>query len=508
MNREDPTQPCMIPKKKSYVNLENPDAKPIRGSSFRQVIAAFIANLGTVNTGLVFGFSAVAIPQLEAKDSIIPIDEYQASWIASLSSVTTPIGCILSGYLMDNFGRKPTLILTEIPLILGWFLISIAQDITMIYIGRLLVGLGSGMVGAPARVYTCEVTQPHLRGMLGALASVGISLGVLAQYTLGSILAWKTLAAVSAVVPIVALLLMLMVPETPSYLLSNSKSESARESLKRLRASACNVTQEVEQMQLFREKNNCKRLQTWNEIFEALKKPSTMKPFFILTFYFLMYQFSGVNIITFYAVEIFQKSGVSINKYLATIILGVTRVIFTIVGCISLRKYGRRPLTFISCIGCGLTMLGLGTYMFFLDKWTSTNTEPILTWIPLACILLFTTTCTVGFLVVPWVMIGEVYPQEIRGIVGGMTTCCAHMSIFVVVKTYPMITHLIYRYGAFWVYGCISLLGTIVLYVYLPETKGKTLQEIEDYFCGRTESLKNNNKKNTLLTVPKGELLP
>lgn len=86
---------------------------------------------------------------------------------------------------MDRIGRRKALLITEVPMIFGWICIALATDIRMIYAGRLLVGLGSGMVGAPARVYTSEVTQPHLRGMLSALASVGISFGVLFQYTLG-----------------------------------------------------------------------------------------------------------------------------------------------------------------------------------------------------------------------------------------------------------------------------------------------------------------------------------
>lgn len=99
------------------------------------------------------------------------------SFTASLSSVSTPFGCILSGYMLDALGRKRTIILTLMPMILGWFLISAANNVPLIYIGRLLVGLGAGMVGSPARVYTGEVTQPHLRGMLAAVASVGVSLG-------------------------------------------------------------------------------------------------------------------------------------------------------------------------------------------------------------------------------------------------------------------------------------------------------------------------------------------
>lgn len=157
-------------------------------------------------------------------------------------------------------------------------------------------------------------------------------------------------------------------------------------------------------------------------------------------------------------------------------------------------------------------MIGLGVYLYYLSIWKASDPpiEPIATWFPVACIFIFTITCTLGYLVVPWVMIGELYPQKVRGIVGGMTTCMAHIFVFLVVKTYPFLTHALYRYGVFFMYGCISLLGkfefanseekkiyfpssistaTVVLYVYLPETKGKTLQEIEDYFSGRTASL-------------------
>ncbi|XP_037050880.1 facilitated trehalose transporter Tret1-2 homolog [Bradysia coprophila] len=473
--------------------------KAARGKALRQVIAAFIANLGTINTGLVFGFSAVVIPQLKAKDSLIPIDDTQESWVASLSSAGTPFGCLLSGYVMDRLGRKKTLIMIEIPLIIGWLLIAFASDITMIYIGRVLVGFGSGLVGAPCRVYTSEVTQPHLRGMLGAFASVGISLGVLFQYTVGSFVTWQVLSGVSTIIPLLALICMLFMPESPNYLVSKSKPEQAVKCLAKLRGSTVNVQREVDQMQLSvnKAKANSKKSSA-RDTLSALLSPATLKPFAILTIYFGMYQFSGVNTITFYAVEIFQETGTTMNKTTCTIMLGVVRLIFTIIACIAMRKYGRRTLTFISGIGCGVTMIGLGVYLYFLHQWKTADPpiEPSVTWFPVACIFIFTITCTLGFLVVPWVMIGELYPLKVRGTVGGMTTCMAHIFVFIVVKTYPFLAHALYQHGVFMMYGCISFLGTVFFYLYLPETKGKTLQEIEDYFSGRTSTLKTKKQQN------------
>lgn len=174
---------------------------------------------------------------------------------ASLSSATTPIGCILGGYIMDRFGRQKTLIATEIPLIIGWLLIAFASNVYMIYVGRLFVGLGSGIVGAPARVYTSEITQPHLRGTLTGLASISISLGVLIQYTLGSFVTWQVLAGISAIIPILATILMYFMPETPNYLVSRQKEHKARKALTKLRGSTCDVEREVRQLQHFANKN-------------------------------------------------------------------------------------------------------------------------------------------------------------------------------------------------------------------------------------------------------------
>lgn len=239
-------------------------------------------------------------------------------------------------------------------------------------------------------------------------------------------------------------------------------------------------------------------------MFKALIDPSALKPFGILFFYFMSYQFSGVNTLTFYAVEIFRDSGSTWDKNTCTMILGAIRLLFTIIACIALRKCGRRPLSFISFIGCGVTMVALGLYLREKYGWDTSSPplEPVNTWIPVTCLFLFQACCALGFLVVPWVMIGELYPMRVRGIIGGFTTCSAHLFVFIVVKTYPFLSHLIEKHGCFILYGCISLFATIFVFFYLPETKGKTLQEIEDYFSGRiSKATFNQKKKSGISTV-------
>ena len=160
---------------------------------------------------------------------------------------------------MDSIGRKKTLLLTEIPLVIGWVTIAMASSVNMIYVGRLLTGLGSGMVGAPARVYTSEITQPHLRGSLTALSSVFLSFGVLFQYTMGAFMSWNMMSAISCLVPVLALIGMLILPETPNYLVSHQKPEKAFESLAKLRGSSYNLQREIDQLQEFANKTNAKK---------------------------------------------------------------------------------------------------------------------------------------------------------------------------------------------------------------------------------------------------------
>lgn len=173
---------------------------------------------------------------------------------ASIASMATPAGCILTGWLMDAIGRKKAILITQVPVILGWIIIASATNVPMIYAGRMLTGLGSGMIGAPSRVYTSEVTQPHLRGMLGALASVGISFGVLFQYTMGSFATWQVLSGVSALCPLMAFVLMLLMPESPNYLVGKEKPAKATKCLAKLRGSTYNVEQEVNTLKVFAEK--------------------------------------------------------------------------------------------------------------------------------------------------------------------------------------------------------------------------------------------------------------
>ncbi|VVC33703.1 Hypothetical protein CINCED_3A016009 [Cinara cedri] len=471
-----------------------PTAKATKGSSFKQILVALSANWGTINTGLVFGYTAVSLPQLALPDSRILVNRNQASWIASVSTIGTPCGCILAGYLTDLIGRKWTLIVLQLPAIVGWLMVGYATSIEWIYVGRFLVGLSSGMIGAPSRVYTAEVSQPHLRGVLAAFASVGTSLGVMLEYLFGSYLNWDQLAYFNAAIPTVALFLAFFIPESPSWLISSKKDEvRCRASLRRVRDNKCDVDTEVNDLIMFSKANDST---TFNEKLQLICRPSTYMPLVILSLYFLLSQFSGLNIVTFYAVEVIKDSGSTIDKYKATVVLGIIRLIFTVIGCILMRRLGRKPLSYISSVGCGVCMLSLAAYMYRNASLAADGLPATATWIPIMSLFTFYACSTIGYLIVPWVMIGEVFPRQIRGIMGGVSTCIGHFSTFVVLQTYPLLQETASKPGTFAVYGTVSLASTLFFYYFCPETKGKTLQEIEESFGKKKASKKRIDAPN------------
>jgi facilitated trehalose transporter len=152
------------------------------------------------------------------------------------------------------------------------------------------------------------------------------------------------------------------------------------------------------------------------EIFETLTSAATVKPFLILVIYFFIFQFSGINTLTFYTVEIVRDTGTTWDKFSCTISIGIVRLIFTILSAVALRRAGRRSLTFLSSIGCGLTMLGLGGYLYYKHIVDTSDPpgELLFTWFPIFCLFVYFIVCPLGYLVVPWVMIGELYPQKVQ----------------------------------------------------------------------------------------------
>ncbi|XP_014253816.1 facilitated trehalose transporter Tret1-like [Cimex lectularius] len=493
-------------------------------ASIVQVVLCVIANTAVLSSGMTLGFTAVALPYMLKPNDEFHITVDQASWVASIAAISTPLGCLVSGPLIDRLGRKKGLFLLNFPAFIGWLCVAINPSMTQLYIGRLLTGFACGLSSSPATVFSAESSIPSLRGYLVSGTSIAISMGVAIVYIMGLIFKenWKLTAGLCSIFPVCsAILIGFLMPESPVWLMVNGKPDAACKSLKLLRGTndISDIEHELDELSE-RVNMNKKGKTNLMSTIKAMGKPESYKPLIIMNLFFFFQQLTGVFVVIFYAVDVVREAGVTMDPFIVAVLIGITRLGVTIFSAWMSRAYGRRPTAIISGVGMTVSLVTLATFLYvtqsthlsdtLFEGESETNTTnlseffnstletfkpgnsselenaeiPSPSLLPVISILLYILASTVGFLTLPWAMIGEVYPARIRGVASGLTTCITYLVSFVAVKLYPTMLTVLGKHGVFFFYGSMAFLGTIFVIFYLPETQGKTLAEIEKYFAG------------------------
>ncbi|KAE8750361.1 hypothetical protein FOCC_FOCC002921 [Frankliniella occidentalis] len=446
----------------------------------RQVLAAAGPVMATISSGMTTGYSAVLLPQLEHPNSTIPISYGQASWIASMAPLPMALGCLLSGLLLDRLGRRRSQLVICVPFTIGWVLLAVARDLPAILGGRFLTGLCVGLVGPPSLIYIGETAEPAYRGLLLAAISLAVAVGILVAHVLGTVLHWRLTAWLCATAPLACIAFLCPSPESPVWLASKGKLAEASRAFRWLRGFDEAASLELQGLlakhgaAAFPEgakapgpppptvSSEVAALPLWRQLLHR----SFLRPFIIIATFFFLMQFSGVNAVAFYTVSIMKDVGGGLDEYVATIILDVVRVLMSCAACVLLRRVGRRPLAVLSSAATGVSLMGLAARLAFGDPASHA-------WMPVSLLVTYITAVSV-------------FPGNLRGLSGGATSALNFLFFFAVVKSGPSLFATFSPPGAFAfaVYGSVALLGSVFLLLFLPETKNKTLQDIEDEMAG------------------------
>ncbi|XP_011701918.1 PREDICTED: facilitated trehalose transporter Tret1-like [Wasmannia auropunctata] len=428
------------------------------------ILAGLAAHSGQISVGLSQGYSAILIPKLIETNFA---DQSQASWIASLGVVSNPLGALVAGICAECFGRRSAIVLATLPHAVGWLLIALSRNVPMMYAGRFVSGIGTGMANG-LYLYVSEAAAPDQRAWLASCGPILVSLGVLIVYTLGAITTWQRAAAISIGPAILSLALTRMLPETPAWLASRGRTDEAKEALLWLRGPGLNVDKEYQELC----ETNARRKEKEEGLLRALHKPNVWKPFLILLAFFALQQLSGIYVILFYAVSVLRDIGIDVNEYAASVGMGVIRLLASILGAGLANSFGRKILAFVS--GFGMAVAAVAVALSFRFELPS--------WVPLLCIGTHVGASMVGFLTLPWVMTSELYPLRFRGSLGGLTTSIAQILTFTAVKTYPDLSCIVGLEFTMWIFGGAGVLGAIFALTTLPETRGRSLDDIEMKF--------------------------
>ncbi|KAI4458610.1 facilitated trehalose transporter tret1-1-like protein [Holotrichia oblita] len=406
------------------------------------------------------------------------ITQDQLSWVGSFTAVGAAFMAFIIGYISDKIGRKPTKLLLIIPMATGWALLAWAINVPMLYTGRILTGMSMGgfMVSNP--VYINEITQKEIKGRLGSLTQLFISGGILFDVIAGKFASIKTYTLCCFAVPLIFGILFVFMPETPIYYLRKNKEDRAKITLKKLRSRDYDINAEMDQLKYILNEEN--RRNVYNKFKESWKMNRSTRLAFITSLMLMIFRvFSGVDAITAYT-SLIISNAIDFDPSLGTIIVITIQTFIGVFQSIIIDHVGRKMLLFISqiIITLSLSVVGL-CFLLKNQNLIIADRYSILDTLALISLCFYSVGFSLGIAPIPLILNAELNPPETKSLVSSFNTFLSWVLIFGVTKTFLLLEQ---AYGievAFLLYGGLSFLGVIFVILFVPETKGKSHQEIQ-----------------------------
>ncbi|XP_063992356.1 facilitated trehalose transporter Tret1-like [Diachasmimorpha longicaudata] len=437
-----------------------------------QYLAACSASLLAVGVGTALAWTSPILPTL-TKDSFLPVSKEEGSWVSSLLALGAIAGALPAGALANRIGRKKSLLLVAAPFFLSWVMIMFAKTLWMLCVARFIVGIGVGAACVQVPSYIAEIATPSARGTLGAMFQLFLGGGILMAFILGAITSYTLFANLCALVEVLFVGTFIIMPESPAWLVSQGRKSEATQALKLLRGPGYNPSEELAEMQREAEENSSRRSSVFDLIKTRGSRRAVLACFGVMTFQ----QLSGINAVIFYTVTIFEAAGSKMSSDLAAIIVALVQFLMSGVAAIIVDRAGRKPLLILSSTLMGISLIALGIYFKLNDGGSDVSS---LAWLPLTSLALFMIAFSVGLGPIAWMLMPELFTIETKALASGLAVMLNWFLVFLVTKTFPSMKENLGPAMTFWIFACIMLIGSIFEYLFVPETKGKTLQEIQN----------------------------
>ncbi|MBC2919846.1 glucose transporter GlcP [Staphylococcus saprophyticus] len=438
----------------------------------------FLGALG----GLLYGYDMGVISGalLFIKDDI-PLNSVTEGLVVASMLVGAIFGSGASGPLSDRLGRRRVVFVIAIVYIVGALILALAPSMPVLVIGRLVIGLAVGGSTAIVPVYLSEMAPTEQRGSLSSLNQLMITIGILSSYLINyaftPIEGWRWMLGLAVVPSLILLIGVAFMPESPRWLLEHRSEKAARDVMK-LTFKDSEIDKEIADM---KEINSISE-STWN----VLKSPWLRPTLIIGCIFALLQQIIGINAIIYYAPSIFSKAGLGdATSILGTVGIGTVNVIITIVAIMIIDKIDRKRLLVIGNIGMVASLLIMAVLIWTIGIQSSA-------WIIVACLTLFIIFFGFTWGPVLWVMLPELFPMRARGAATGAAALVLSIGSLLVAQFFPILTEVLPVEQVFLIFAVIGVCALIFVIKYLPETRGRSLEEIEADLRSRTNATDAN----------------
>ena len=461
---------------------------------------SLVAALG----GLLFGYDWVVIggakPFYELYFGIADSPALQG-WAMSSALVGCMGGAVFAGKLADSYGRRPILVLSAILFSLSALGTGLSDTFTAFIIWRIVGGLGIGIASTISPLYIAEIAPQQTRGLFVSINQLTLVIGILAAqitnmvitdaipdgYTPDEILlswngqtGWRWMFWAGLLPAVLFFILMFLIPESPRYMAKKGKYDIAGKTLAKIGGT------DYAAAELVQIKDSFSTDDTGKTELRVLMNKKYLSILLIGIVLAAFQQWCGINIIFNYAQEIFVSAGYGINElFMNIVITGSINLVFTIVAMGTVDKFGRKKLMLFGSGGLAIIYAVMGYFYY-----THVTGLPLL-----LLVLLAIAIYAMSLAPIVWVILSEIFPNRIRGVAMSIATFALWIASALLVQTFPILNEYLGTSGTFWVYGLICVAGFFFVHKKLPETKNKSLEEIEQLML---EDKKNTNKNKSL----------
>lgn len=409
---------------------------------------------------------------------------YPIVFPASSVGLSAMLGFFISSFLMDWYGRKLAYALVILPGTIGWATIYFAADFTTLMAGRVLGGITSGATVTLGAVVIGEYTSPEHRGMFLNLKTAAVCFGNTVVHVLGHYYHWRTVALSALVPQVLAFLNVCTWPESPAWLASKKLYDKSEKAFIWLRGSSEEGIHEHHQLvKAQKERMTNQKQSIVNKLVEFFKKfgrKDFLKPCVIIVFGAVLVEACGRHVFPAYAsVIVGEISGDTTQSFLYTICLDLIITASAVSSSVLVKMMKRRTLLFISGLTSLVVLSCVCIYLFLVHKTIVSNTH---TWVPISMLILYFILVNLGCTPIPYGFLGEVFPLAHRGAGSAVSGITLSILLMLPLKITPYLLSSVGLHGTFTVFGAAMIISLLALYFILPETKDRTLQEIEDYF--------------------------
>ena len=450
-----------------------------------------------------FGFENSAISQAKtdfAADYDINTKSAEYGFLAGAMPVGATVACLFAGLLQDGLGRRITLILASCIYLGSAAMAHWATDFAMFAGARLVTGVSIGIFSSTVPMYIAELAPPQLRGTLVTLNQVCICTGILLGYAVDKVLTpywrWELSAGVPMAVAVL-LCFIFVTPFSPRWLLSRGRAAEARAVLMRIRGGrAAEVDAEMAAIEA------AIAMTTGGGRWDKLREPHVMWGVAIGVIAALMQQWCGVNAVNAFAQEIFVDAGFSASDATTqAIYIGVAKLAFVIVALALMDRVGRKPLLLVGCAGMAASLLALALSFQLNPKQSPIDKLPKSVGVTAsAALVLFMAFFEISLGPVLWLLLSELYPLQVKGVAMSVGSFTCWLMTYVVTQVFPPMQAALGIGGVFFFFAAVSLASFVWIWIFLFETKGRTLEEIEDLLRGTPASAKGLGDGFELLT--------